>query len=189
MHREWRSLVDRAFRKRTAAKETKGKGHVHGSSDQHGVRLGRQMVAIVRRQRHRQKHSRHAASAQYRAGRRDRQARQLRRAHLEQSDQIQIRRRPLSAQQQARNHLGRALLQGFRQPAGQARSRAGAGAGAFCGSGGPGRRRGRRPFGDDRDLRLQRIAGRSRARGSPSNCNRRSAKPGLPSPARIASAT
>ena len=54
---------------------------------------------------------------------------------------------------------GVTLLQGFRQPAGQARSRAGAGAGAFCGAGDPRRRRGRRPLGHHRHLGLQRIAG------------------------------
>ena len=53
----------------------------------------RQMVAFLRRQRHRQKHPRDAASAQHRAGRGYRQAGQLRRAHLEQSGQVQIRRR------------------------------------------------------------------------------------------------
>ena len=128
----------------------------------HRVRFGRQMVALVRCQRHRQKHSCDAASAQHRAGRRNRQTRQLCRAHLEQSDQVQIRGRSLSGQCQARNHLGRSLLQGFRQPAGQARSRAGAGAGAFRGSGDPRRRRGRRPLGDHRHLGLQRIAGRGK---------------------------
>ena len=123
---------------------------------------GRQMVAFARCQRHRQKHSCDAAPAQHRAGRRDRQARQLCRAHLEQPDQVPIRGRPLSGQCQARNHLGRALLQGFRQPAGKARSRAGAGAGALRGAGDPRRRRGRRTLRDHRHLGLQRIAGRGK---------------------------
>ena len=126
------------------------------------VALGRQMVAFVPGERHRQEHSCDAASAQHRAGRRHRQARQLCRAHLEQSDQVQIRGRPLSAQFQARNHLGRSLLQGFRQPARQARPCAGAGAGAFRRSGDPRRRGRRRPLGDHRHLGLQRIAGRGK---------------------------
>ena len=137
-------------------------------------------------ERHRQEHSCHAAPAQHRAGGRDRQARQLCRADLEQPDQVSIRGRPLSGQCEARNHLGRALLQGFRQPAGQARSRAGAGAGAFRRSGDPGRRRGRRPLGDHRHVRLQRIAGRGKpaarrrtAAGHPGNraCGDRSELP------------
>ena len=65
-------------------------------------------------------------------------------------------------QRQARNDLGRALLQGFRQPAGKARSRAGAGAGALRGSGDPRCGRGRRALGDHRHLGLQRIAGRGK---------------------------
>ena len=120
------------------------------------------MVAFVAGERHCQEHSCDAASAQHRAGRRHRQAGQLCRAHLEQSDQIQIRGRTLSAQCPARNHLGRSLLQGFRQPARQARPRAGAGARPFRRSGDPGRRRRRRPLGDHRHLGLQRIAGRGK---------------------------
>ena len=108
----------------------------------------------------RQKHSCDAASAQHRAGRRNRQAGQLRRAHLDQPDQVQIRRRALSGQREARNDLGRALLQGFCQPAGQARSRAGAGARAFRGPGDPRRGGGRRALRHHRHLGLQRIAGR-----------------------------
>ena len=91
---------------------------------------------------------------------RHRQAGQLRRAHLEQPDQVQVRRRSLPRQCQARNHLGRALLQGFREPAGQARPRAGAGPRPLRGSGDPRRGRGRRALGDHRHLGLQRIAGR-----------------------------
>ncbi len=41
----------------------------------------------------------------------------------------------------------------------QARPRAGTGAGTLRRPGNPGRRGGRRPFGNHRDLRLQRIAG------------------------------
>src|SRR6266566_2334031 len=108
----------------------RGVSHANGSSGKRRVGTRRQMVACIGCQRHRKKRSCDAASAQYRAGRRDRQARQLRRTHLEQPDQIQIRGRALPGQFQTRNHLGRVLLQGFRQPARKARSRAGAAAGA-----------------------------------------------------------
>ena len=74
----------------------------------------------------------------------------------------QVRGRPLSGEFEARNHLGRALLQGFRQPAGQAGPRAGAGAGPLRGAGDPRRRRGGRPLRHHRHLGLQRIAGRGK---------------------------
>ena len=66
----------------------------------------------------------------------------------------------LSRQRQARNHLGRDLLQGFCQPSGKARPRAGAGAGALRRAGDPRCRGRRRAFRHHRHLRLQRIAGR-----------------------------
>ena len=154
------SRVAISRRSQHSVKETKGKDHVYGSQDKHRVRFSRQMVTLVRCKRYRQKHSCDAASAQYRAGGRNRQTWQLCRADLEQSDQVSIRGRSLSGQFKARNHLGRSLLQGFRQPAGQARSCAGAGAGTFRGSGDPRRRGRRRPLGDHRYVRLQRIAGR-----------------------------
>ena len=118
------------------------------------------MVPRPRCQRYRQEHPCDAAPAQHRAGRRHRQARQLCRAHLEQSGQVRLRRRAVPGQRQARNHLGRALLQGFCQPPGKTRSRAGAGARALCGAGDPRRRRGRRALGHHRHLGLLRIAGR-----------------------------
>src|SRR6267142_1700910 len=128
MKSSWRVAI--SSRSSFSDKKRRDKGYAHGSSGKQRVRFVHEMVAFVRGQRHRKKHSRDAASAQHRAGRSNRQAGQLRRAHLEQSDQVSVSRRSLSGQCQARSDLGRSLLQGFRQPAGQARSRAGAGAGA-----------------------------------------------------------
>ena len=82
-------------------------------------------------------------------------------------------------QLQARNDLGRALLQGFRQPARKARPRAGAGAGALRRAGDSRRGRGRRALRDHRHLGLQRVAGRRRARGSPSELKQAVKETGL----------
>jgi acetyltransferase len=87
-HEGRRSLTDRAFRQ-----EARDKGYVDGSSGKHRVIFfGRQMVAFARCERHRQKHSCDAASAQHRAGRSDRQAGQLRRADLEQPYPLNAKR-------------------------------------------------------------------------------------------------
>jgi len=96
-------LINRSFRKKPRVRVAP-----IGSSAKHRVCLSRQMVARrVRPSDNRQKHPRDAASAQYRAGRSElTKPGKLRRAHLDQSDQVQVRRRSLSGQFQARNHLG-----------------------------------------------------------------------------------
>ena len=122
-----------------------------------------------KRERYRQEHPCDAASAQHRRGRRHRQARQLRRAHLEQPRQVQVRRRHVSDQRPPRDDLGREVLQGFQRPSRQARPCAGAGAGALRRAGDPRCGRRRRAQRDHRHLRLQRTCRTRRASGSPSN--------------------
>ena len=136
------------------------RGYADGRRGHQQFRIDDEVGASAERKRHRQEHPCDAASAQHRRRRRHRQARQLRRAHLEQSRQVQVRRRHVSDQRPPRDDLGREVLQGFQRPSRQAGPCAGAGAGALCRAGDPRCRGRRRPQRDHRYLRLQRARGR-----------------------------